>query len=73
MSMTTKEAVEKVKNILTEIEVLNDDLSALKEEIQESGLDAKIIIKTAKLLVSEKTTEFLNTAHNVETILDEIA
>jgi len=57
--MQAKEAIAKFVNIFTQIEELNEDLKAIKEEVKESELNVPVLVAVAKAIVSGKIEELL--------------
>lgn len=55
--MQAKEVIAKMVKVLTEIEYLNEDLKAIKDEAKESGLPVAILAAVAKSIVSNKVEE----------------
>jgi len=57
--MQAKEAIAKFVNIFTQIEELNEDLKAIKDEVKESELNVPVLVAVAKAIVSGKIEELL--------------
>ena len=57
--MLAKDAIAKFVNIITQIEALNDDLKAVKDEAKESELNVPVLVSVAKAIVSGKIEELL--------------
>jgi uncharacterized protein (UPF0335 family) len=58
--MQAKDAIAKLVKILTEIDSLNEDVKAIKDEMKESGLNVPVLTAVSKAIVSNKVEE-LNT------------
>ena len=55
--MQPKEAIARFVSVMTEIETLNEDLKAIKEEAKESGLNVAVLAAVAKAIVTNKVDE----------------
>jgi uncharacterized protein (UPF0335 family) len=55
--MQAKDAIAKLVKILTEIDSLNEDVKAIKDEMKESGLNVPVLTTVSKAIVSNKVDE----------------
>lgn len=55
--MQPKEAIARFVSVMTEIDALNEDLKAIKEEAKESGLNVAVLAAVAKAIVANKVDE----------------
>jgi len=54
-----KEFIAKFVNIITQIEALNEDLKAIKDDAKAAELNVPVLVAVAKAIVSGKVEELL--------------
>jgi uncharacterized protein (UPF0335 family) len=57
--MQAKDAIAKLVKILTEIDSLNEDVKAIKDEMKESGLNVPVLTAVSKAIVSNKVEDLV--------------
>ena len=71
--MTTteiKESVDKISNILIEIDVLNESLKDLTSDLKEKGYPVANLVAAAKLLVKQKHQDYRAKTDEVNSFID---
>lgn len=68
-----KETLEKLVNILTEIEASNDLLKSFKEDCKEKEISLDTLLPVAKAIVKGKLTELKQKTTNLLETIEEVA
>lgn len=68
--MQVREAVNKMVNILVQIESLNEDLKQVKEDAKEAGLNAPVLIAVAKATVAGKVEELADKSESTLKVIE---
>lgn len=69
---TKAEIVEAMKRLYVEISSINEDISALKEEAKQRGMDAALMAKVAKTMAESKTDDVLDKNEAFSDLVEEV-
>lgn len=69
---TKAEIVEAMKRLYVEIQSITEDLTALKDEAKERGMDAALMAKVAKALADNKLEDILDKNTSFEELAEEV-
>lgn len=69
---TKAEIVEAMKRLYVEIQSITFDLTTLKDEAKERGMDAALMAKVAKALADEKLEDILDKNTSFEELAEEV-
>lgn len=68
--MSKREVVNRMVNLLTQIESLNDTLKEVKDQAKEEGLNAAILVAVAKAMVTGKVDDLKNKSEETIEIIE---
>ena len=69
---TKAEIVEAMKRLYIEIQSITEDLTSLKDEAKERGMDAALMAKVAKALADNKLEDILDKNTSFEELAEEV-
>lgn len=69
---TKAEYVEAMKRLYIEIQSITEDITAIKDEIKERGMDATMLAKVAKAQAEMKLNDILDKNSAFESLVDEV-
>lgn len=69
---TKAEYVEAMKRLYVEIQSITEDLTSLKDEAKERGMDAALMAKVAKALADNKLEDILDKNTSFEELAEEV-
>ena len=69
---TKAEIVEAMKRLYVEIQSITEDLTSLKDEAKERGMDAALMAKVAKALADNKLEDILDKNTSFEELAEEV-
>ncbi len=69
---TKAEYVEAMKRLYIEIQSITEDLTSLKDEAKERGMDAALMAKVAKALADNKLEDILDKNTSFEELAEEV-
>lgn len=69
---TKAELVEAMKRLFIEIGSINEQISMIKDEAKERGMDAALMAKAASLLANAKADATLEKNAELEALLEEV-
>lgn len=69
---TKAEYVEAMKRLYVEIQSITEDITAIKDEIKERGMDAAMLAKVAKAQAEMKLDDILDKNSAFESLVDEV-
>lgn len=69
---TKVEYVEAMKRLYVEIQSITEDITGIKDEIKERGMDAALMAKVAKALADEKLEDILDKNTSFEELAEEV-
>lgn len=69
---TKAEYVEAMKRLYVEIQSITEDITAIKDEIKERGMDATMLAKVAKAQAEMKLDGILDKNSAFESLVDEV-
>lgn len=69
---TKAEYVEAMKRLYVEIQSITEDITAIKDEIKERGMDATMLAKVAKAQAEMKLNDILDKNSAFESLVEEV-
>lgn len=69
--VTESQYIEKMYDVLLQIDGFNEELKQIKSDAKESGFDAALLAKVAKAKVDDKVSELKEKTEKLQQLLDD--